>query len=430
MSPLFGVVLAQAINLGVSDRTEARRVVSYDRHFEAETYPAIGINFGWPRFDVSLGYGASILATPLESSEREYLVNNTAVIGAAYRFKHTRLSLGSVLTFGKVNFLLQPLANPGLQPNSLPGAVPPPAQPGPTTGEPQPTQPTQPNQPNQPAQPTPAAGVPTQPPPQTDVYPVAIDYLTSTTDAQVVHNLSREITVRGFVSYYVQGSTNEEQQALYPFGRGTTIGAQGTHTWQRGYDTFNFDASLQQSWSSLGNRVTALFVSDRWRHAFDSHTATNLGVGVSMIRFAQDNGLEGYSTYPAFMAGIEDHRRLHPGTLSMQLTAYATPVLDPLRATIDPRIGLSANAGWAGKRWYTTGEVSSSFSVAQPGNDAAAFDVLSGSALIGYSLTNWMSADAGTRIARQQFQDQTTIPFSYTVFLALTFTAATKLNGR
>ena len=245
----------------------------------------------------------------------------------------------------------------------------------------------------------------------------------------MVHSYSREVTLRGFVSYYVQGSTDEAQQRAYPFGRGTTIGVQGTHFWQLGRDTFNFDASLQQSWSSLGNQVSALFVSDRWHHTFDAHTASNLGIGVSMIRFAQDNGLEGYSTYPAFLAGLEDSRRLGPGMLNLQLTSYAAPVLDPLRATIDPRIGAMATAGWSGKRVYTTADVTSSVSVAQPDNDAAAFDVLSGNALIGYIFTDWLQAEGGARIARQQFQDQTTIPFSYTVFLALNFTAAMKLGG-
>ena len=40
---------------------------------------------------------------------------------------------------------------------------------------------------------------------------------------------------------------------------------------------------------------------------------------------------------------------------------------------------------------------------------------------VGYRLADWVSTEAGGRIARQQFQNDVTIPFTYGVFVAVIF---------
>ncbi len=430
MSPALAIVFAQVINLGVHDRTEVRRVVLNDHHYEAETTPSATLAFLWPHYDLTLNYGASLLELPLESKSRRLLVYHTIVVGTSYQFRRTKLALNSRTSFGELNFLVAALANPTLQPQPAanPGdtATPPAGQ---TGGDGMTTTPpaqggdgtTQPKPPT-----TPAEGVQ-----QTRAVNRAVRYETSTTTAQVTHTLSRELTLGASTSYTIAGGLDAPARVDYPTVRGTTVGVQGTHVLRwTGRDSFVLDATGQQAWSSNRNVVTSLLGTENWRHAFDKRSGSVAGVGISVVRFARFDGLVAYSIFPTFQLGVAQSTLVARGTLNLQANVYSNPALDPLRATIDPRLGAAVSVGWTGKRFSTSLTGNAAYSVAPQVNNAGAFDALRATFLMGYRLTDWLVADTGARVAQQTFQNTSIIPISYTIFAALNLGYERALNGR
>lgn len=420
MLPLLAPVLAQLITLGVHDRTEARYIASYDEHYEAATDPGVELTFTLPRYELSVGYGVSLLLTPLEEKPRDLLVYHHASLGTSYRFRRTVLSLNSTGSFGEVNFQTQALqtATP-INPDDTAGETP---------GGGEPTAPAEPNQPNEPAQPAgPAAGAGQVPgamvtePLQPRIFDRAVRYGTWTTTANVSHQASREMTLDAFTSYTMAGALDEEDRLDYPLTRGWTAGVAASHTlvWTP-RDGFVTSVTVQQAWSSNGNRATSAVGRETWNHKFDRRLSGFLGGGVSVTRFSQPNGLVAISIFPDFGVGLSYQRRLARGTFSVSIGAYSAPALDPLRATVDPRLGGTGSIGWARDRFATALSGGAAISTADEGADAGAFDSYQASYVASYQVADWVGLEAGARFAQQQYQAVTTVPFSYAAFVALT----------
>lgn len=430
MSALAALVLAQVVNLGLRDRTEARRVVLNDQHYEAESTPGALLTFHWPRYDLSLNYGVSLLELPLESSSRHLLVYHTVVFDTAYRFKHTKLSLNSRSSFGELNFLVAALANPTTIPQTNTGNTDTNTNPNtnPNTGTTQPG--GTPTQPGMMGDTTAKPATPTEPLQQTRTVNRAVRYGTTTNTLQLTHLVSRELSVGTSASYTIAGGLDDSARVDYPLIRGATAGVQATHVWLlTGSDSFVLDATGQHAWSSNGNLVTSLLATDNWRHAFDKHTGSIGGVGISVVRFARFDGLIAYSIFPTFQAGVAHTRLVSHGNLNLQATVFSRPALDPLRATVDPRLGGSLSAGWIGKHFSTSVTGDAAVSIAPSVNNAGAFDAFRGTFLMAYRFNDYFSADTGVRFAQQTFQSTNTIPFNYTVFAALTFGYLQSLSG-
>jgi hypothetical protein len=417
MLPLLAPVFAQLITLGVHDRTEARYLDSYDSRYEASTAPGVELTFTWPRYDLSLGYDTSLLVTPLEEQPRELLVYHTASFVTSYRFRHTVLSLSSTGSFGEVNFIVQPLqtATP-LTPDDVTGDAPGAAEP-------------EPAQPNAPAQPQPGATPGAMPgampgvgavPLQPRVFNRTVRYGTWATTANVAHDASRELKLNAFASYNMGGALDEAERANYPLTRGTVVGvaAANTKVWSA-RDGFVTSLSLQQAWSSAGNRALSGVARETWNHKFDKRLSGFLGGGVSVTRISQDNGLVAISVFPDFATGLAYQRLLARGTLSFALGAYSTPVLDPLRATVDPRIGTAGSIGWSRDRFSTSLSGGLAISTAPKDANQGAFDSYQASYVASYQLADWFGLDAGGRLAKQQYQETNTVPLSYAVFLGV-----------
>lgn len=427
MLPLLAPVLAQLITLGVHDRTEARYIASGDdqaetgeiatdgERYEASTGPGVRLTFAWPRYDVSLGYGASFLLTPLEEKPRELLVYQYVSFSTSYRFRRTVLSLSSDASFGKVNFQTQPLqtATP-LAPATMGNETP-------AGGEP--TTPAQPNQPTAPTQPglgqAPAPGA--EQPLQPNIEDRTVRYGSLSNTASVTHEASRDVTLSAFASYTMGGSLNEADRVAYPITRGWAAGVLASHSLAlTARDSFGTSVNVQQAWSSNGNRATSAVGNGTYHHAFHKRLSSYFGAGVSVTRFSQDNGLVAISIFPNLTGGMNYQRLLGRGTLSLSLGAYSAPSLDPLRATVDPRIGAVASVGWTRGRFSTSLTGGSALSMADEDANAGAFDSYQASYVASYQVVDWLGIDAGASLAQQQYQAVTTVPFSYAAFVALT----------
>ncbi|HKY38913.1 MAG TPA: hypothetical protein VJN18_23400, partial [Polyangiaceae bacterium] len=212
--------------------------------------------------------------------------------------------------------------------------------------------------------------------------------------------------------------------------RGLHVGAQGNYVLTlSAQDSVTLDVSAQQAWSSLGNRLTSLIGNTLWTHKFDGHTSSTLGAGLSNTRFSRDDGLIAYSVFPTFAASIDHTRRLWRGQLGLNLGLFSNPVMDTLRATIDPRIGASSSISYAQGKFSSSLNGTAAISVAPEVNNTGAFDTYTASLNCAYDFVDEAGVTAGARMMKQQFQGTDLIPLSYAVFLGLRLGYARKLNG-
>jgi hypothetical protein len=419
MLPLFVPVFAQVVTLGVHDRTEGRYLASTDKRYEASTRPVAELSFGWPRYRLSLGYSPSFLLTPLERKPRDLLVYHSLFLNTGYTYRHTTFGVNGSFSFGKVNFQVAQLQNPAaLTPNmgDKPVSTPPATDPNAPAA-----QPTQPGQ-----QPTPAGGTgtPTTPgsaqPLQPRIVNREVRYETWTIGANVAHQVSRELSLAAVAAYTVGGGLRDADRVDYPLTHGTIVGGIAAYAlvWTS-RDSFVTSTTAQGAFSSNGNRALSLQVRESWNHRFSKRTSGSVGAGLGITRNSQDNGLVAYSVFPNFAASLGYGNQLARGSFSLAVTAYSTPVLDPLRATVDPQVGLGGFTGWSRGRFSTSLSANTAVSVAPQGNNAGAFNSYSGSLVNAVHATDWLSFDAGGRVANQQYQDVTIVPWSYSIFLGV-----------
>jgi len=429
MSALLAPLLAQLVTLGVADRTEARyQTPSYAR-YEGATRPSARLQLSWPHYDLTFGYGASLTLTPLESTPRDLLVYHNASVATSYSYRRTVVSLSVSGSMGETNFRTQALKD----------ATPQRPQDGTTgtgtdqnNGSPKPD-PNKPNQPTQPTQPTqPGAGQSTTGStlqPRVPDGPIRYGNLTSA--LAVSEQVNRSLRLGAILTYAIAGGLNDEARATSPYTRGTAISVNGVYVWLfSARNVFSTSITATQAWSSLGNEVTSLFGNESWAHRFNARTASTLSAGVSITRVPFGDQYSAISVFPTFSATISHSTRLARGMLTLTLAAFSAPTLDPLRATVDPRVGAQGNLGWTRDRFSARVSGGASVSIADSGNNAGAFDNYSGGTGMAYRVTDWLSTDVGASFAQQAYQGTTTVPFSYGAFGGVTFGAAVPLSGK
>jgi hypothetical protein len=416
MPALIVPLLAQLITVGVSDRTEVRYIEPYPYKYEGSTKPAIRLNLAWPRYALTFGYSPSFTLGPLEARPRDLTVYHSAFFGSSYRFRHTVIALGGAGSYGEVNFLAQALRQPAAPGQTVDNTT------GPATGDS--TQGT-----GKPAEPTTTPQTP-EAQPQRSIANSGVRYGTWNASLNVGHQLNRDITLGAVVVHTVAGGLNDQARGIYPVTRGTIFGINGAHLlrWSP-RDSFGSAASLQQGFSSLGGGVTSLLANETWTHRFAARTTSTLGGGISMTRTPLYGIYMAYSIYPTFAAGFAHETRLAQGILSIGVGVYSAPALDPLRATVDPRIGTTGTIGWVRDRFAARASAGVASSIAPRGNDAGAFDSAQAGAVLSYRLAEWLVADSGGTLTRQKYQDTVTVPLTYAAFVGLSFDVTKRLNG-
>lgn len=420
MSLLLAPLLAQVVTLGVADRSEARYLTPYAYEYEASTTPGVRLTLSWPRYEAMVGYDASLLVAPLEKKPRDLLVLHTLLFGSSYRFRRSAITLNSAGSFGEVNFRAQALgaaAATTAEPGSASGA------PSDQGGKPDLVRPPEPT--------TPEAQ------PQTRISDVPTRYGTWSTTLGAGHRPTRDATLAAAVTYTMAGGLDQQAQEDYPLTRGWVAALSGAYELKlSARDALASSVSLQQAWSSQdaeqasGTEVTSLVAAETWTHRYNARTSSQLGAGISISRTPLYEVYTAWSIYPTFAAAVLHERRLAKGVLTLSLNAFSAPQLDPLRATVDPRIGAAGVVGWTRDRFFSSITGSMALSIADADNNPGAFDQRQASLVAGYRLTDWALVDAGGRLTELGYQGTTTIPLTYAVFVGLTLGYVVPLVGR
>ncbi len=419
-------ILAQAITLSVGDRTDARYVNGDYTHYEAGTRPSVGLMFGWRRSALTLSYSPSFLLIPLETKPRHLAIFQAASIGAMYSWRTTNVAISEGAGYGQLSFQVGALADPGLG-----ATVPQPSTPAqvPTGGPPTPV--------GGAGTPTGTTGTTTGTPGGTTTNPQAtnqvrindqiIRYASSTTSAGISHMMSKHVMVGGGVGYSMAGGVAESREEL-PWIRGAYAAAYITDA--RPIDarsTVSTSLVGQYATSSLDIQAWGAILTEGYAYKFNGHTSTRVSAGISVVRTSQGDGTVAWSIFPTFGTGISYTDKLGGGDLTLSASAGASPYLDPLRATIDPRLGVGVNAAWAKHRFSIGLGAGAAISLVDSGTPGAVNSV---GATLGasYRLGAGFSVDAGGNTAWQTFQGSTIIPASYTVYVGLTWGAQKRLR--
>jgi hypothetical protein len=267
---------------------------------------------------------------------------------------------------------------------------------------------------------TPGTTQPTQPL-QPHIVNRVVGYENLSAGASSTDQTTRDLSLSALVTHMQAGAIDQADRADYPLIQGTVVGAAATHTFRfSARDSVASNSTLQGAFSSNGNQALSWVGRETFNHRFDKHTNASLGAGLSITRNSQPDGLVAYSVYPNFLVNAGYADKLARGDFSFVLGAFSTPVLDPLRATVDPRVGLTINAAWSRRRFSILLSGSGAVSAAPAGNDAGAFNSYLGSFVSTYRATDWLAFDAGARVTNQAYQGVTIVPWSYTIFTGIT----------
>ena len=431
MLPLVAPIFAQLITLGVADRSEVRylrqeadKLTPAVQRWEASTNPDVRLSFRTRRSTLTLAYVPSLLITPLDHPPRQRLLFHNIRLLESYTWQRTTLSFSSNVGFGKVNLRAAGLQAPvtGLVPTDTTTT---PAQPNQT--------PQDPNAPGTPATPTtPGTATPgtTTQPGQAGLVDKIVQHIAWTSTLSLAQNLTRRWTLGSFVGYSIDGGLDAASTKAYPFTRGSSVGASSTYTYLlSARHSFITSLNAQQLWSSNDNNVAALLGTENWVHVITPRTRNTAGAGLSVTRFSEANGRVGVSIFPTFNATISHEASVARGFLDLSAGAYAAPALDPVRATVDPRLGTSAVVRWSNKRFAATASGNAAISLARTADNANAIDSVNGSLILTYSIVDGFLVDGGVRGIARSFAGQSSIPPSWAGFVGVTFAYERLLNG-
>ena len=410
MSPLLGPILAQLVTLGVSDRTEGRRVIAEDSYSEVATFPRVGLNFGWKHTTLSLGYGPSITITPIGESDTSVLILHTGTLVASHRWARSTLSVGESLSYGRVDFRAQALAAPGSAPitGPTPGGTPTPVNGGTSGG-------------------STGSGAPSAATNASRAFDRPLTFASSATTLSLTHAVSAQLTLSGALSYFASGAVGEDRTDVYPSSRGP--GALGAATYQANrHDAFATTVSTQFASSTNGNNGWLLLANESWRHQFSKGTASSLGSGLSLTRNSQPDGLIYYSVYPNFLAGISSSSSFGRSQLTVGTGLSSAPAIDPVRALVDPHVSANAYVNWSKDRFSSTVSGIGGLSLASGGNNGA-LNSASGIFSVSYRLGDAVSTEGGVRAAWQSFAGTTSLPLSLGVYVGISVALSTQLAG-
>jgi hypothetical protein len=252
-----------------------------------------------------------------------------------------------------------------------------------------------------------------------------------TTTASASHQIAKTLPVQAAVGTSSSGGLGEEGRADYPALRGWFVSGSTGYTYVFSKrDSFASALGLTKSWSSSNNEAAILNAAETWAHQFGKRTAGALNVGLNITRFSQANGLRGFSIFPAFQLSLAHQTRLGVGTLSFSANAYSSPVLDPLRALVDPRIGAGGAIGYTRKRLSLSVGGATTISVAPQAANAGAGNVSQADARAGYQLGELVVLSTGVRVAHKTYQGATVFPTTWGGFVGLGFGYDLVLAGR
>jgi hypothetical protein len=294
------------------------------------------------------------------------------------------------------------------------GATPPTAQPGTPTA--QPAQPTG----------TGAAAATTR----AGAADLNARYYTSISTLSFTHRPTKEIELGAFASYTAASGMTDEARIYYPNVRGKSLGVRAGDVYRLSTrDSLNGSVSVVDTWSSNGNFAATLLATETLFHRFDARTSGSIGTGLNVTRFAQADGLRGYSVFPTVQASFSHQLRVGRGDLSFTLFGYSAPALDPLRALVDPRVGAGANATYTRKHLLVSLTGNAAFSIAPATQEASAIDAVQGQGVVSYRFGDALTVDGGVRYLRQGYGGVAVVPSTWVGFVGMTLGFDVRVAG-
>jgi hypothetical protein len=443
MSPLLAPILAQVVTLQLGDRTEARYTDAVGDSptpavASGSTAPNIALRVNNRRSSVQLNYVPSLTLSPLNRSPRELYVFHTAGANFGYRWRRTTAQIGNSVSIGSLSLRLASVQGPqtttGQSGTNQPasgdnssmggGSSPTMGNGSPTTGSGSPT--TGGGTPTTGGTPVTPGGVVTRLA-DTDQ---KVAFYTSTTTIGVSHDLTKRVRFGVSAGTTISGGLNDVSRQYYKPLRGYFIGGNTGYAFVLSRrDAFLTSVSLTKTWSSNDNQVANGSITESWGHIFNKETSGGLGAGLNVTRFTQADGLAGFSIFPTFQLGIVYRTQLGRGRLSLAVSAYGSPALDPLRALVDPRVGVGGSVGYSRNKlfWVTSG--SAALSLAPKDRNAGAVNATAGETRLGYQIGQWVAVDGGARLAYQSYEGQTVISTTWAAFAGVTLGYRVTLLG-
>lgn len=429
MSLLLAPVLAQLVTLGLSDRTEARLIVSEESDYvEGSTAPGVSLGFAWRRATLTVGYSPYVTITPPGPEPRELTVFHTVTAAAQYQYqwRRTTLRLIETASYGQHDYraeLLAPRSGPGVV-TPAPGADPGTGLPsGGNTGAGMTPGTATPSTPATPGSGGAGGPVPAQPRRASDL---VVHYGSSTTTAALTHQLSRRVSLDATGSYLIGGGLDEASRAPYPIVQGPQGVFTVTQRIARRDSIFGQLAS-QYAFSDDGVRSWVSGLNAGWLHGFDARTSLSLTAGSSLTWTELIDDTETLSIYPVLGVGLTHATRPRNGTFTFALNATSAPFVDMTTAEVDPRVAVTGNVIWVRDRLTLGASLSSAISLSDDSDDDA-LNTITAAIHAAYALGAGFSIDGGARAAWQTVGQETVLPPSWALFLGVTWAAELPLN--
>lgn len=417
MLPLLAPILAQLVTLNVGDRTEGRYIAPVDKHYEADTRPLVGLTFGLRHASLTLNYMPYVVAPELDTNPRYTLTFHTLALTGVYQVRRTVVTVNETASYGERDLTADVLgagrgltAPTGTAPTLPTSGNASGAAGGSTGGSMTPT----------------GVGTGVQAPSQLHVLPQAIRFEAFTTSVGVTHRPSPAIALATVAGYSLAGGADAAARVDYPLIVGPFFSVSASDRLTHA-DQVATTVSAQYA-GAPGSRTWLTLAGEKYEHAFGPRTAGRVGAGISITRNSQSDGLIGYSVYPTFDLAIGHSLDLAEGILTIGLTAFSSPALDPVRALVDPRLGGGANANWSRERFSLNASATTALSLLSQ-DSGGAFSSAYGVLAAAYRLGAGFSIECGLRSAWQSFEGQTVLPLTYAAFAAVAYGAQVPLNG-
>jgi hypothetical protein len=422
MVGMLGPVLAQLVALSLGDRTEARYIgdtaTVVGRHFEAETRPNAGLRLSFRHSDLGLGYQTSIIYVAADAAPQKLLVVHSGYLAASYQLRRTSFNVGEALSYGERNFAAETLTGTttgtplgpstpgGVTPGTTPGGTTTPGgmmTPGTTPGG------------------TPQAGPLAQ-------YPVGvIRYYSSVTSLGVTHKLRPNVTLGAVLSYSVAGGADDESRLRAPVVKipGAILNLTNVlnRAWRVQSTLIAQYASSPVTLATPYSTNTVLAqATELAEYRFDPLSRVQGSAGLSVNRFEQSNGLIGYTILPSLLADVLTSSAVGGGMLQLGGTIGGRPVLDPLTATVDPRVTLGALTAWTRDTLTLSANANVTRSLGGADNRAK-LDAFTAVSRIAWQASEAFLVDAGVRTAWQTFNGETLVSPTWAAFAGVTLNA-------
>jgi len=425
----LGPILAQVATLSVGDRTEVRRVVLDDTHYEGSTRPQVALDVGWRRFRLSMSYGPLLTLLPLEAKHRDLIVYNSGTISSTYAWGHSSFTVSEGIGYGSQNFQVAALAAPaaatrgtGTTGTGTTGTG--------TTG----TGTTGTGTTGTGTTGTGTTGTGTTGTGTTGTAANGslirgtnqdVHYASSATTVGLTHQTPDNVLLHGELSYTVSGGARETDRLSSPLVYGPRGFVSARFRVARD-DDFTVGLIAQYASSSIGASVWVGLATGTWSHRFDPRTTAQLGVGLSGTRTPLTFGFVAYQVDPVFTGLFAHTAPVGRGTIGLSESISSAPAIDPVTAAADPRVTVGSAVNYQLKRFSSFVSGGGNFSTAAP-SSVGSLTAVGGGAGVAYQLSRAFAADTGIRFAYQTFQGQNTIPLSYAVFVGLSFGLQTPL---